>query len=103
MIIFDEVPMMGGRVLYFIDKCLCQASGKQDVRFGGLIMMFVGDFQKLPPVGDSPLYEECWYGNILFKFIEYAVQLIESHRHCQEQDDNDPLQRYFQCFFIRFQ
>ena len=53
-------------MLYFIDQRLRQASGKQDERFGGFIMIFVGDFQRLPPVGDIPLYEEGGYGNILF-------------------------------------
>ena len=85
-------------MLYFIDQRLCQASGKQDEIFGGFIIIFVGDFQQLPPVGDIPLYEEGGYGNILFETIEYLVQHVESHRHHQEEYDNGPAQRHFKRF-----
>ena len=57
----------------------------------------------MPPVGDITLYEEVGGGNILFEYIEYVLQLVESHRHCQEEDDNDPSQRYFQRCLINCQ
>ena len=42
---------------------------KQDVRFGGFISMFVGNFQQLQPVDDISIYKEGGYGNTLFEFI----------------------------------
>ena len=68
-------------MLYLIGQRLFQASRKQDKRFGGFIMIHVSDFQQLPPVGDSPLYEEGGDGDILFESIEYVVQLVGSHPH----------------------
>ena len=44
-------------------------------------MIHVSDFQQLPPVGDSPLYEEGGDGDILSESIEYVVQLVGSHPH----------------------
>ena len=71
----------GGGVFYFINQRLCQTSGKQDVIFGGFIMMFVGDFQRFTLVGYIPLYEEGGDGNILFVYIEYVLKLFGSHRN----------------------
>ena len=65
--------------------------------------MLVGDFQQLAPVGDSLLYEEIGDGNILFEYIEYLVHIIEPHRHCQEEYDNDSTQRNFQRCLINCQ
>ena len=66
-------------------------------------MMSIGDFQKLPPVGDSPIHGEGGYDNILFESIEYVVQLVGSHRNLQKEDDNDPAQRYSQHCLINCQ
>ena len=49
--------MMPREILYFINQHLFRSPGKQDVRFGGFIMMLVGDFQQLQPVRDSTIYE----------------------------------------------
>ena len=40
-------------------------------------MILVGDFQKLPPVSDKPLYEVGSDAYILFDAIENVVQLVE--------------------------
>ena len=41
-----------------IEKILRQASGQEDLPYGGFIVILVGDFQQLPPVGDKPMYTE---------------------------------------------
>ena len=60
VIIIDEVSMMGKRMLINIDRRLREASGKNDKPFGDYYVIFVGDFQQLPPVGDQAVYDgEC--------------------------------------------
>ena len=49
--------MMGKQMLYYISQILKQASGQMDKPFGGFGIIFVGDFQKLPPVTETGMYE----------------------------------------------
>ena len=58
MIIIDEVSMMGRNMLFQIEKRLRQDSGREDLPCGGSIVILVGYFQQLPPVGDKSMYTE---------------------------------------------
>ena len=56
-IIIDEVSMIGCSQLVKIHKALCRAKCvPSSVPFGGVDMIFFGDFIQFPPVKDSPLY-----------------------------------------------
>ena len=56
-IIIDEVSMIGCDQLVKIHKALCKAKCvPSSVPFGGVDMIFFGDFVQFPPVKDSPLY-----------------------------------------------
>ena len=51
------MSMVGLKLLYAIDACLCQIfPHNSDEPFGGLIVVLFGDFGQLPPVMDTPLY-----------------------------------------------
>ena len=58
------------------EKRLRQASRRDELPYGGFIVIILGDFQQLPPVGDKPMYNE---GNaeasLLFKNIQNIVIL----------------------------
>ena len=57
--IFDEMSMIGCRMLGMIDARLRQAfPNAADQVFGGRSVILVGDFGQLPPVGDSPVWSE---------------------------------------------
>ena len=57
--IFDEMSMIGCRMLGMIDERLRQAFPNfADQAFGGRSIILVGDFGQLPPVGDSPLWSD---------------------------------------------
>ena len=80
--------MMGKKMINMIDKRLRQASGKYDIPFGGFLIILVGDFQQLPPVGDKAIYEDdC----LLFQSIENVVQLVQ----CQRQGGDTVAQLAF--------
>ncbi|XP_046145856.1 uncharacterized protein LOC123989199 [Osmia bicornis bicornis] len=56
VIICDEMSMVGMKLLATIDQRLRQAYPEnQSVEFGGAIMYLLGDFNQLPPVGDTSL------------------------------------------------
>ena len=48
-IFFDEVSMLSARDLYKINNQLAKVMGNADLPFGGLNMVFSGDFAQLPP------------------------------------------------------
>jgi len=49
-VFFDEVSMLSARDLYRINYQLAHTFNKPDVPFGGMNMVFCGDFAQLPPV-----------------------------------------------------
>ncbi len=56
--IFLEVSMLACHELYKISSQLAKALSIYDLPFGGVNMIFAGDFAQLPPVGGAPLYSE---------------------------------------------
>lgn len=61
VVIVDEVSMMDGLLVEALDEVgRFWWPEKKDQPFGGLLMVFVGDFQQLPPVGSgtrqNPIY-----------------------------------------------
>ena len=55
-IFIDEVSMVTCHDSYKISAQLAKARGMTDLPFGGLNMIFAGDFAQLPPVGGASLY-----------------------------------------------
>eukprot|EP00741_Cyanophora_paradoxa_P016320 tig00020911_g15757.t1 len=58
VLIIDEISMVGARMLYCLDQRLRKARCKPDLMFGGIHVVFFGDFKQLQPVMDKPLYQE---------------------------------------------
>ena len=50
----DEVSMIGCKLLYQISEALIKAKGNNSP-FGGINIIFAGDFAQLPPVGETRL------------------------------------------------
>jgi hypothetical protein len=55
-IFIDEISMVSCRQLYRISARLSQVFGVCDEPFGGINVLFAGDFAQLPPVGGSSLF-----------------------------------------------
>ena len=81
MIVIDEVSMIGRKMLVQIEKNVYHASGQEDLPYCRFIVILVGDFQQLPPVGDKLMYTE---GNeeasLLFNNIQNVVILKQPQR-----------------------
>lgn len=55
-IFLDEVSMVSCESMYKISAKLALALGEPDLPFGGMNMVFAGDFAQLPPAGGNTLY-----------------------------------------------
>ena len=55
-LIIDEYSMLGQNKMGWIDRRCRQATGSQQLLFGGISIILIGDPAQLPPVGDKPLY-----------------------------------------------
>src|SRR6266487_405386 len=55
-IFVDEVSMLACHEMYKISSQLAKALNIHDLPFGGINMIFSGDFAQLPPVGGASLY-----------------------------------------------
>ena len=89
IIIIDEVSMVGGRLLEYLDSRLRQIMGvrhsEEEAIFGNVSVLAVGDFYQLPPVGASPLVlPSTFFGNALFRDNFQLVELTEVMR---QKDD----------------
>jgi ATP-dependent DNA helicase PIF1 len=83
-LIIDEVSMLPGRVLEFVDY-VCRAV-REDVRpFGSIQVIAVGDFLQLPPVAKTGLYDWAFQSPCWAAMDFSSVSLRTVHR----QDDPD--------------
>ena len=62
-LLVDEVSMIGCSMMADIHDALVNATGCTDP-FGGINVIFAGDFAQLPPVGDTKLYMHLNYGKL---------------------------------------
>ena len=103
-IFVDEVSMLSCGHMYVISKQLATALSLTDIPFGGMNMIFAGDFAQLPPVKATPLYDysvgtspkagmtlrdqECTVGKAIWHQITTVVILRQNMRQ-KIQSDKD--------------
>ena len=82
MLIIDEVSMMPGRIVEFIDY-VCREVRDDARPFGGIQLIAVGDFLQLPPVSKTGRYD--WaFASPVWEALDFSnVTLRQVHR----QDD----------------
>ena len=56
-IFVDKVFIISCRDIYIINKQLALSQANSDIPFGGMNIIFAGDFAQLPPVMAKPLYD----------------------------------------------
>jgi hypothetical protein len=107
LLIFDEVSMLSLEDLYEIHVRLCIGKGTDptnlDVPFGGVHVVFAGDFFQLKPVGGHPIYSsrenddgsDAPYNPTSARHVGYALwlkineyaELTENVRHGNQPTD----------------
>ncbi len=61
ILLIDEISMISGELLHKLDIVFKTIRENPDVPFGGIQMIFVGDFLQLPPVeGNFAFRATCW-------------------------------------------
>ncbi|KKK83947.1 hypothetical protein LCGC14_2788280, partial [marine sediment metagenome] len=86
-LVIDEVSMVSGDYLNMMDQVMQEATGEEEP-FGGIRMIFCGDFMQLPPVRHSrdPAFQHKWsFEHPLFGLTE-KVTLTEYMRQGAERD-----------------
>lgn len=100
VVIVDEFTMMNQTMFFWLDRRCRQGTGRNDVPFGGLVVVLVGDPAQLPPVTGNPVWNTAAKGKFnvdalglyLSKFVK-VVQLKGSNRL-----DDVPTKQRFQEF-----
>ena len=88
----DKISMIGCKLLHQISEALIKAKGI-NTPFGGINVIFAGDFAQLPPVGETRLsaninasqktqQNEIVYGKALWHLVDHVIILTESMRQC---------------------
>ena len=91
--IINGVSTMGRNMLVQIEKISRQASGREDLPYGGFIVILVGYFQQLPLVGDKTIYTE---GNVKYYLLFNNIQNNVILKQPQRQVGNSPEELKFQ-------
>lgn len=102
VLVIDEVSMLDGKVLDMVNA-VCKAVRNNNSAFGGLQVVFVGDFFQLPPVtkkGDAMLYAfdsmawqeatplVCYLGEQHRQEDELFLSLLKSIRQGEIEEDH---------------
>jgi ATP-dependent DNA helicase PIF1 len=97
LLIIDEISMLGGLYLEVLDHVFKKVRGNNNV-FGGIRVLFTGDFLQLPPVNDVYAFQSVVWNELnlvtleltepkRFNNPEYASMLMRIRR--QECEDKD--------------
>lgn len=81
VLIIDEVSMMDGKILTMVEA-VCRSLRRDDAPFGGLQVIFVGDFFQLPPIAGEgeALPQFCFFSRAWKSAKPVTCYLSEQHR-----------------------
>ena len=87
ILIIDEVSMMSLKIFTILDE-IGRIVRKKDIPFGGIQVIFAGDFYQLPPVGDMDDRESnqfCFESKIWNRVFNNQVELTKIFRQKDEK------------------
>lgn len=93
ILLIDEVSLASSQLLCDIDQSLRFAKEMHSEWFGGITVIFAGDFYQYPPVGGTPLYSPIAantkqsdndifrrLGRLAWKTVDTVIELVEQQR-----------------------
>ncbi|PPQ75766.1 hypothetical protein CVT24_002642 [Panaeolus cyanescens] len=94
VILIDEMSLLSQQLLCDIDHALRYAKERPNDWFGGIIVVFAGDFFQYPPVRGSPMYTPITnkktslseddfkkrFGRLAWKTVNAVIEMKEQHR-----------------------
>ena len=84
VLIVDEVSMMSLKMFETLDQ-IGKAIRRNNKPFGGIHLIFSGDFFQLPPVGDIETCRFCFESSLWNQTFEHQIQLIKIFRQKDEE------------------
>ncbi len=84
-LIVDEISMVGAGMLAVINQRLCQIFQCDDI-FGGIHVLFAGDFLQLPPVKDRMAFENDLFEELDPIFLTNNMRQKEDRPWCELLD-----------------
>jgi hypothetical protein len=101
-----DVSLVSSQLLAEIDHALRYAKEKPDQWFGGIAVIFAGDFYQFPPVGGSPLYTlislyagqndsevQKRLGRLAWKMVNTVVNFTDQQRMKEGPEYGDAVNR----------
>ena len=82
---------MAEKILNKLDKNTRVITGKRKKTYGGLNMIFIGDFKQMKPINGRPVYEkysQLWHGS-----VNACIVLNNNHRFKDDPEWGDILKR----------
>jgi len=105
-LLIDEVSLLSLQLLAQIDHALWYAKERPDQWFGGVHIIFAGDFYQFPPVGGSPLYSpiasyagqndaevQKRLGRLAWKMVNVVINLTDQQRMKDDVEYGDAVKR----------
>lgn len=106
IVLIDEISLTSAQLLCEIDYALRFAKEKPDDWFGGITVIFAGDFYQYPPVAGTPLYAPISsstkqdnnelhkrLGRLAWKSIDTVVEFTEQQRMKLDSEYSEAVQR----------
>jgi hypothetical protein len=93
LVIIDEVSFASKETMLLINEKLGVLRQNKDSKYGGLCIVFAGDFSQLPPVRSLPIYavDEL---HIWHEWVNVLLQLNGNHRFANDEEWGNILQMF---------
>ena len=83
LLIVDECSMCSSYLFDFLNRLFQCARGIEDKPFGGVQLLFSGDFYQLPPIGDEGKY--CFESALWNKSFDIQMNMMQPFRHREDE------------------
>ena len=92
MVIVDEISFGGKKVIEKLNKNLRELKEEPSLKFGGLDIVFSGDFSQLEPVNQKSLFKD--RSLIWDEWVHTYFELRTNHRFASDPDWGKRLERF---------
>jgi hypothetical protein len=93
LLILDEISFAGKAILIKLNERLCELKENPMARYGGINMVFAGDFSQLEPVSGEPLYVSTSFQQ-WHDWINCYIELRGNHRFAKDPEYGQIMARF---------
>jgi ATP-dependent DNA helicase PIF1 len=85
ILVVDEISMMSGKLFDLLDS-IARKARKNDSYFGGLQLIFSGDFYQLPPIGEDEYTKQFCFESLNWDAI-FGINIVILKRVFRQKDN----------------